>query len=189
MSKYQRPKQQVHHEFLYLNHDSILNALSALEAGAVDEIILKTNEAREGGLDANISAGPVKAGAGKKRQATIQEELVRRRTWFSGFDAWYRALKEHDAIGTFDQWDMEVRDDLRVGDTVEFSADLRLSPVHKVLAGVHVIRFERWNCRLTLPTERKGNSRSEVDREDDGSLDGRSGWSPKPTCLPPSWWR
>lgn len=59
---------------------------------------------------------------------------MRRRTWFSGFDAWYRALKEHEAIGTFDQWDIEVINELAVGDTVEFQADILLSPVHKVLA-------------------------------------------------------
>lgn len=134
MGSYNKPKQHLHHEFLYLNHETILNALSALEAGAVDEIILKTSEAREGGLDAGLTAGPVKAGGSKKRHASIQEELVRTRTSFSGFDAWYRILKERDAIGTFDTWDMDVRNAVAVGDTIEFKGDLQLSPVHKVLA-------------------------------------------------------
>lgn len=134
MGTYNRPKEHLHHEFLYLNHESILNALSALEAGAVDEIILKTSEAREGGLEAGLKAGPAKAGAGKKRQASIQEELVRTRTWFSGFDAWQRTLKEHEAIGSFDLWDADVRNDLGIGDTLKFTADVRLSPIHKVLA-------------------------------------------------------
>lgn len=134
MGSYKKPKQHLHHEFLYLNYETILNALSALEAGAVDEIILKTSEARDGGLEAGVSVGPAKAGGSKRRQASIQEELVRTRTWFSGFDGWYRTLKDRDAIGTFDVWDMEVRDAVAVGDTLEFKADIRLSPIHKLLA-------------------------------------------------------
>jgi len=73
MGSYKKPKLQLHHEFAYLNHDTVINALSAFEAGKVDEIILKASEAREGGLDASIGVGPVKGGGSKKRQATIQE--------------------------------------------------------------------------------------------------------------------
>ncbi|MGI8667676.1 MAG: DUF6414 family protein [Jatrophihabitans sp.] len=132
MSGYKRPKKRLHREFLYLNHDTIINSLSALEAGKIDEIIQKANEAREGGLEGSLTAGPVKASGGKKRTATIQEELVKTRTWFSAFDAWYTSLKTEDALGTFDSWGLEVRDDLEVGDTIEFQADLTLAPLHKV---------------------------------------------------------
>ena len=48
----------------------------------------KVNEAREGGFEAGLAAGPVKGGGGKKRTAKIEEELVKTRTWFSAFDAW-----------------------------------------------------------------------------------------------------
>jgi hypothetical protein len=133
MGKYNSPKVRLHHEFLYLNHDTVLNALSALEAGAVDEIIEKTTEAHEGGLEGGLSYGPLKAGGSKKKQSNIQEELVRTRTWFSAFDAWQRALDSHDAVGTFDVWDMDVRDAMSVGDTIRFEADVVLSPVHKIL--------------------------------------------------------
>jgi hypothetical protein len=133
MTGYRRPKQRLHREFLYLNHDSVLNSLSALEAGAVDEIIQKVNEAKEGGLDAGVQVGPVKAGGKKKKQASIEEELVRTRTWFSAFDAWFRFLSEAEALGRFDTWNEEVREALAVGDTLEFEADLVLSPVHKLL--------------------------------------------------------
>jgi hypothetical protein len=59
MSGYRKPKARLHREFVYLNHDTVLNSLSALEAGKVDEIIEKTSEAREGGLSASVTAGPV----------------------------------------------------------------------------------------------------------------------------------
>jgi hypothetical protein len=58
---------------------------------------------------------------------------VKTRTWFSAFDAWYRYLKDEGAIGTFDEWNHEVRNSLAVGDTIEFSAELVLSPLHKLL--------------------------------------------------------
>jgi hypothetical protein len=133
VAKYNAPKAHLHQEFLYLNHDTVLNALSAFEAGKVDEIIEKTAEAKDGGAGISVGAGPVKGGAGKKKQASIQEELVRTRTWFSAFDSWHRFLKDNDAIGTFDGWDSEVRNELSVGDTIEFQADVRLSPLHKLL--------------------------------------------------------
>jgi len=133
MTGYRAPTKRLHREFLYLNHDTVLNSLSALEAGKVDEIIQKVNEARESGLEASVGAGLVRGGGRKKKSATIEEELVKTRTWFSAFDAWYQYLSDADAIGTFGSWDTEVRDALTVGDTLEFQAELVLSPVHKVL--------------------------------------------------------
>jgi hypothetical protein len=132
MAGYRPPKKRLHREFLYLNHDTVLNSLSALEAGKVDEIIQKVVEAKEGGLEATVGTGPVRGGGGKKKKASIEEELVKTRTWFSAFDAWYAYLTDAESIGTFDKWDQDVRDALSVGDTLEFSAQLRLSPVHKV---------------------------------------------------------
>ncbi len=87
MSGYKRPKVRLHQEFVYLNYDTVINALSAFEAGKVDEIIEKASKAQDGGMDAAIAIGPAKVGGGKKRQSTIQEELTRTRTWFSAFDA------------------------------------------------------------------------------------------------------
>ncbi len=132
MATYRAPKTRLHREFLYLNHDTVLNSLSALEAGAVDEIIQKVNEAREGGFEGTVGAGPVKAGGGKKKAASIEEELVKTRTWFSAFESWHRYLEEADAIGTFDGWDLAVRNALQVGDTIRFPGTLELHPVHKV---------------------------------------------------------
>lgn len=87
MAGYRPPKKRLHREFLYLNHDTVLNSLSALEAGKVDEIIQKVVEAKEGGIEATLGTGPVRGGGGKKKRASIEEELVKTRTWFSAFDA------------------------------------------------------------------------------------------------------
>ena len=129
---YKRPTQHLHHEFLYLNHDTIVNSLSALEAGKIDEIIQKANAAREGGFSGGVGAGPLEVQGGKKKTSNIEEEMVRTRTIFSAFDAWYKYLVAAGAIGTFDTWDQAVRNDLRTGDTIEFEGRLTLTPVHKV---------------------------------------------------------
>lgn len=132
MSGYRRPKKHLHREFLYLNHETVINSLSALEAGKVDEIIQKANEAREGGLGATIGAAGTSVSASRKRLANVEEELVRTRTVFSAFDAWYKHLNSAEALGTFDKWDADVRDALEVGDTVEFEADVALTPIHMI---------------------------------------------------------
>lgn len=76
MPGYRKPKVRLHREFVYLNHDTVLNSLSAVEAGMVDEIIEKTSEARDGGLEASVAAGPVRGGGSKKKTSTI------RKSWF-----------------------------------------------------------------------------------------------------------
>lgn len=133
MAGYNKPKKHLHREFLYMNHETIMNSLSALEAGKIDEIIQKANEAREGGFAGGLAAGPLEASGGKKKASSIEEELVRTRTVFSAFDAWYKYLKDADAIGSFDKWDLEVRDALSTGDTIEFEGRLNLTPIHLVL--------------------------------------------------------
>lgn len=130
---YQAPKQKLHRHFAYLNQDAILNSLSALEAGKVDEIIQKTRDASDRGLEGTVGAGPVKVTGGKKQQAQMEYELVRTRTRFSAFEAWYQHLVTAQAIGRFDEWTLDVRNELQVGDTVEFTGRVEISPVYLLL--------------------------------------------------------
>jgi hypothetical protein len=134
MAEYRAPKKRLHRDFVYLDHDSVLNSLSAIEAGRVDEIIEKTTDATDRAGEGSLKLGPVKAGMSRKRESQLQEELVRKRTWFSAFEAWYRQLQDEEAIGSFDAWDANVRDGLRVGDTIEFQSRVRLSPLHLLFA-------------------------------------------------------
>lgn len=106
----------------------MINSLSALEAGKVDEIIQKTSEASDKGFEVGVAKG-VKAGASRKRQADLQLELVKRRTHFSAFEEWHRAMTAEGAFGTFDVWDTDVRDAMAVGDTLEFTARVDFSPL------------------------------------------------------------
>lgn len=181
MSGYRPPKHRLHREFLYLNHDTVLNSLSAVEAGKVDEIIQKVIEAREGGFDASLAAGPLKGRGGKKKQASIEEELVKTRTWFSAFDAWHSYLTHAEAIGTFDSWGMDVRDALTIGDTLEFSAELVLSPVHKVLRTF--LSFAENAGRTDHAFSQKGAELAET-KQTARMMIGWMGGRDKPTHLP-----
>jgi len=130
---YNRPKTRLHHEFLYLNHDTVINALSAFEAGKVDEIIQHTTEARSRDLSGEVGAKGAKVGGAKRSQSTVEEQLVLTRTWFSAFDSWHSHLRSHKAIGTFASWNLDVRASLAVGDTIQFDASVALSPLHKMM--------------------------------------------------------
>jgi hypothetical protein len=130
---YTKPKANLHREFVYLNYESVLNSLSAFEAGQIDSIIEKTTAGSDRGLEAGIGFKGARAGASKKRQESIHEELVRTRTRFSAFESWYRQLEEAGALGGFDEWDMSVRDELSAGDTIKFAADIHVSPLFKLV--------------------------------------------------------
>ena len=61
-----------------MNDETVINSLSALESGKIDEIVSKTTMAREGGFtgEARIPGAALSAGGGKN----LRLELKRR--WF-----------------------------------------------------------------------------------------------------------
>lgn len=162
MGSYKPPKKRLHREFVYLDDDSIINSLSAFEAGKVDEIIEKTTEASDRGVGGELGAGPAKIKGGRKRQAELQEELVRRRTRFSSFDAWFQTMTTEEAFGRFDEWDLGVRDALSAGDTLEFSARIELAPLHMLFASF--IAFAKSAGTAGSVFEKKGQDFSETRR-------------------------
>lgn len=133
--QYKRPSKQLHRDFFYLDDEVTINSLSALESGRVDEIVSKTTTAREGGFSGDVTIPVVKAGigAGRKSSSEIEEEMVRTRTRFSVFDAWYQLMADKKAFGTFDGWGKSALMGVEIGDTVEFRAELSLGPLQTVL--------------------------------------------------------
>jgi hypothetical protein len=132
MTSYIKPKIRLHHEFLYLNHETIINSLSAFEFGKVDEIIQKISESRDAGVEGSIGPKSVNVTAGKKKSANIEEELKRTRTNFSAFDAWRKVMEKESAFGEFGSWDLETRNEISPGDTIRFDARISLSSVQKM---------------------------------------------------------
>ncbi|WP_022881838.1 DUF6414 family protein [Gryllotalpicola ginsengisoli] len=134
MAGYKKPKKKLHRDFLYLDDSVIVNALSAIESGKVDEIIEQSQIVKDAGFDASLGYGPAKIAAKKGRTADITANLVRTRTAFSAFEAWYQFLKAEDALGELTDWNEATRNELEVGDTLEVRARVQFAPVHKLFA-------------------------------------------------------
>lgn len=134
-SIYRKPKARIHQDFYYLDDEVLINSLSALESGRVDEIVSKTTTAREGGFSGELAIPIVKTGIGasKRGSSELEEEMVRTRTRFSIFDAWYKLMSDKNAIGKFEGWGETALSDVEVGDTVELRAELSLGPLQTVL--------------------------------------------------------
>lgn len=134
---YKKPSKRDHKGFFYLHDETVINSLSALESGKVDEIVSKTTPAREGGFSGEINVPFLAAAAGmeggKKSSSGIEEEMVRTRTRFSVFEAWLEYLKKEKSIGTFNGWGPDALKEVESGDTIEFRADLSVGPLQTVL--------------------------------------------------------
>lgn len=134
MGGYKRAKKQLHREFLYLDDAAIVNALSAIEAGKIDEIIEQSQEVRESGFEGSLGYGPAKIAAKRGKTADVQANLVRTRTAFSAFESWYQFLRREEGLGELTGWDEAIRNELEVGDTLEVRATIEFAPIHKVFA-------------------------------------------------------
>ena len=130
---YSAPKQQVHRSFFYLDDDVVINSLSALESGKVDEVVEKINLAQERGLSIGVRAGTTEAGvtgdASRKGSESLQAEVIRRRTRFSVFELWHEALMSKHGIGSFRAWGSEALDGVIPGQMVEITGRIDIVPL------------------------------------------------------------
>lgn len=126
---YRQPQKRVHRGFIYLDDETVINSLSAVESGKIDEVVAKVNSAREGGFGGGVGIQGAKLEGAKKSTSAFEEEMVRTRTRFSVFELWYQTLLAEKAIGTFDGWGPDALDGVRSGDTIEFRADLEAAPL------------------------------------------------------------
>jgi hypothetical protein len=131
-AKYRKPEKRIHRGFYYLNDETVINSLSAVEAGKVDEVLAKVNTAREGGIGAGVGIRGAKIEGAKKTTSEFEEEMVRTRTRFSVFEIWYDNLINAKAVGAFEGWGPDILADVQSGDTVEFKARLELAPLQTV---------------------------------------------------------
>jgi len=131
-ARYRKPENRVHRGFYYLDDETVINSLSAVEAGKVDEVLAKINTAREGGFGGGIGIQGAKVEGAKKSTSEFAEEMVRTRTRFSVFEIWYTNLVNAKALGVFEGWDEGILSDVQPGDTVEFKAHLGLAPLQTI---------------------------------------------------------
>jgi hypothetical protein len=131
-ARYRKPEARIHRGFFYLDDETVINSLSAVEAGKVDEVLSRVNTAREGGVGGGIGIHGAKVEGAKKSTSEFEEEMVRTRTRFSVFEIWHENLANKKALGFFEGWSPEILTDVQPGDTVEFKARLDLAPLQTI---------------------------------------------------------
>lgn len=119
--------------FVVLDSEAVLSGLSALDGGAVDEILTRTTDDDATQIGGHIGGRAAKAQAGKNRGRKVEEELRRRRTEHSAAAALIDRLADLEAIGEVDGWlNEEVASQLTPGDTIRVRGEVLLHPLHQV---------------------------------------------------------
>jgi hypothetical protein len=119
--------------FVVLDSDAVLSGLSALDGGAVDEILTKRTDDSGTEFGGHVGGRVAGAKAGKNRGRKVEEELRRRRTEHSAASALIDRLSDANAISEVEgAFDDEVADAITPGDTLRIRGALRLHPLHQV---------------------------------------------------------
>jgi hypothetical protein len=126
------PKQSAFKQFVVLDADGVVSALSAIDGGQIDEILTRSAEEKAGGVGGEVNVKAVKAGGKRSKTRKVEEEIRRARTRHATAAKLLDALHEHESIGIVDgPLDMEVAEQLEPGVVLQFRADLRLHPLHQ----------------------------------------------------------
>jgi hypothetical protein len=127
------PTVQTFRRFVMLDRDTVLGALSALDGGAVDEILTKRTGDSGGEFGGEVGAGPVKAKAKRGKTQRVEEELRRVRTEHSAASTLIDRLRDAGAVGVLDgACDSDVLSQLRPGMLIQLGADIRLHPLFQL---------------------------------------------------------
>jgi hypothetical protein len=131
-------KSEALRNFVVLDSEAVLSGLSALDGGAVDEILTKTTEDTTKQLGGQVGGRGAKAQAGRNKGRKVQEELRRRRTEHSAAAALIDRLEELEAVGEVEgAFDEDVAAALTPGDTIRVRGDVALHPLHQVDVVLH----------------------------------------------------
>jgi hypothetical protein len=126
------PKQNAFKQFVILDSEGAVSALSAIDGGQIDEILTRSAEEKGGSAGGEIGAGPVKGGGKKAKSRKVEEEIRKARTRHATAGKLLEALHSRESIGVVDgPLDMEVAEQIEAGMVLEFRADLRLHPMHQ----------------------------------------------------------
>lgn len=139
MSSFKKPRSNVYKRFLYINEGDVLNSLSGIEDGAIDEIIQKMGEEGSKGLGLDVGVdvpgvGGAKAKGDKKKSQKLEEEIRRKRTVHSATVALLEKLHNEDAIGVIEgDYTPQIYEQLEENMPIEFRADIRVHPLHQLV--------------------------------------------------------
>lgn len=127
------PKTDAFRRFVVLDGPAILAALSALDGGAVDEILMKRSGDAGHELGGEIGVEPIKVRGKRGKSQRVEEELRRVRTEHSSASALLDGLNEREAVGTLDgALDSDALKEMKPGMVVQLRAAVSLHPVFQI---------------------------------------------------------
>lgn len=134
-SNLRKPKSAIFRSYLYLDSDVVLNSLSAIEGGDVDEVLTRMTEERSGDVGGELTLPVAKGRAGKRKARSFEEEIRRKRTEQSAATSLLRKLREEDAIGIVEgDYNEQTYAALEERMLLEFRARITIHPLHQALA-------------------------------------------------------
>jgi hypothetical protein len=140
MATLRKPETKLHRRFLYLDGDDVINMLSALEGGDVDEILTRTGEDASSGKGGEIDLKVAKGKGSKNKTRRFEEEMKRKRTTHSATTALLRKLHEANAVGVLDgDYDAEIYAELEPHMLLEFKANIRIHPLHQAISAIRAL--------------------------------------------------
>jgi hypothetical protein len=140
MATLKKPETKLHRRFLYLDGDDVINMLSALEGGDVDEVLTRTGEDATSGKGGEIDLKVAKGKGLKNRTRRFEEEMKRKRTTHSATTALLRKLHEANAIGVLDgDYDSTIYPELEPQMMLEFQATVRVHPIHQAVSAARAL--------------------------------------------------
>lgn len=126
------PKQSAFKQFVILDSDGVVSALSAIDGGQIDEILTRSAEERDGGFEGGLEAGPVRAKGKRSKGRKVEEEIRRARTRHATAAKLLEALVDREAIGIVDgPFDEQVAQEVQPGMVLQFRARIQLHPLHQ----------------------------------------------------------
>lgn len=176
MSSFKKPRSNIYKRFLYINEGDVLNSLSAIEGGAIDEILQKVGEEGSKGLGLDVGVdvpgvGGAKAKGDKKKSQKLEEEIRRKRTIHSATIALLEKLHNEDAIGVIEgSYTPEIYEQLEENMPIEFRADIRVHPLHQL---VNVAQGWAQLAQNFGLSEKEANEFTQVARQIESAFHGR----------------
>ena len=126
------PKGAAFKQFVILDSDGVVAALSAIDGGKIDEILTRSAEERGGEAGGSLGVGPAKATGKRAKGRKVEEEIRRARTRHAAAAKLIEALQSSASLGVVDgPLDLDVAAQITAGMVLQFRAELRLHPLHQ----------------------------------------------------------
>lgn len=126
------PKTTAFKQFMILDHDGVVAALSAIDGGQIDEILTRSadHSALDKGGEVNLKVAKGKRQKAKTRK--VEEEMRLTRTRHAAAAKLIQSLDDKEAVGIVDgALDMEIFEQLSNGMVLRLEAELLLHPLNQ----------------------------------------------------------